>query len=156
MKAPTTKNTRSRGTAGSGTRTLLYIEDNRANIRLMEEIVALVTGMTIISARNVKAGLQLAEARHPDIVICDINLPDADGYEALQRLCTMEATRKTPVLALSANALPKDVEKAAKAGFDAYLIKPINVEQTVATIRNAVGDVPGNVIDFEERRSNGA
>ena len=144
------------GTTFLGTHTVLYIEDNLIAVRLMEEIVDLIAGLTMISSHDAITGLKLAEETHPDIVICDIRLPDVDGYEALARLRVMESTRETPVLALSANASPDDVKKATEAGFDAYLTKSIDIGQTVDTIRTAIDNVPDNVIDFAKYRSKGA
>ena len=122
----------------------------------MEKIVDLIAGLTMISAHDAITGLKPAEETHPDIVICDIRLPDVDGYESLARLSVMEATRETPVLALSANASPDDLKKVTEAGFDAYLTKPIDIDQTVDTIRTAIENVPDNVIDFAKYRSKGA
>ena len=80
-------------------------------------------------------GLELAKSKKPNLIILDINLPGMDGFEALKRLNALEETKSTPIIALSANATSKDIEKGIKAGFRKYLTKPILVEEVVDTIK---------------------
>lgn len=113
---------------------LLYVEDNPSNLRLMESIVDRIDGLTMLSAHSAELGLELALAHYPDVILLDINLPGLDGYKALSRLRSFPETRTTPVLALSALAMPKDVEKGLKAGFREYLTKPVKVEEVTAAL----------------------
>ena len=127
-----------KGLASGGTGTLLYIEDNPDNLKLMEMILSRVKGLAMISAHNAELGLELAESRKPDLIIMDIGLPGMSGIEALQRLKSMQSTSHIPVIALSANAMPKDIEKGLEAGFREYLTKPINVRKTLDVIERTL------------------
>lgn len=117
--------------------TVLYVEDNPANTRLMESIIEMVSGLSLITAHNAELGIELAQSTPPDLIIMDINLPGMDGYGALEKLQSLTQTKNIPVIALSANATPKDIEKGINAGFLKYLTKPIKVDELV----NAVKDV---------------
>lgn len=108
-------------------RTILYIEDNPANLRLVAQILGRQPHLRLLTAHNPGLGLELATARCPDLILLDINLPGMDGYQVLSILRTIEAVKKTPVIAISANAMPKDIELGFAAGFDAYITKPIDV-----------------------------
>ncbi|MDH5378638.1 MAG: response regulator, partial [Gammaproteobacteria bacterium] len=105
---------------------------------LMVKIVGRIPGYTLISASNAETGLELAAKELPQIVILDINLPGMDGFEALISLKSSAKTKHIPVLALSANAMPGDVEKGLKAGFVAYLTKPIDINEIENTIKRVV------------------
>ncbi len=122
--------------------TLLYVEDNPANLKLMEMIVARIPNLTMLTAHNAEMGLAIAADRKPDVVIMDINLPGMDGYAALKRLKADKATQKIPVVALSANATPHDIEKGEKAGFFRYLTKPVDVERLLKTVNEAMESAP--------------
>lgn len=113
---------------------ILYVEDNPANLKLVEKIVSRIRGVHLISAHNAELGLELALAHHPDAIILDINLPGMDGFEALAKLRSYPETRGTPVLALSALAMPRDIEKGLRAGFREYLTKPIRVKDVTAAL----------------------
>jgi signal transduction histidine kinase len=121
-------------------RTVLYIEDNPANLHLMRAILAQAKGLHLISAHNAELGLVAAETEGPDIILMDINLPGMNGIEALRMLRQQEATRGIPVIAVSAAAMQHDIDKAMTAGFDAYLTKPIDVAGCLATIREHIGN----------------
>jgi len=114
---------------------LLYVEDNLANVRLMESMLRLVPDLRVVSAFNGEQGLELAQSLHPDLIILDINLPGMDGYAVMQHLQAMESCRHVPVLALSANAMPSDIARGKAAGFADYLTKPIKVEEFVEAIQ---------------------
>jgi len=120
--------------------TMLYVEDNPANLRLMELIVERVEGLSMISAHNGELGMELARTHKPDIIILDINLPGMDGFEALQHLRTLPETRNTPVLALSAAATKRDVKKGMDAGFLHYLSKPMKIDEIVEAISAVIDD----------------
>ncbi len=119
---------------------LLYIEDNPANLELMEMIANGFVDLNLILARTAEEGLELAEQHIPDLVIMDINLPGLDGYEALRCLRDRDQTRHIPVIALSANAMAGDIEKGRAAGFFKYLTKPVKVGELIATIREVLGE----------------
>jgi CheY-like chemotaxis protein len=118
--------------------TVLYIEDNPANLELMQLIVKRIKGLSLISATDAETGIELAKNESPDLIILDINLPGMDGFEALEKLQGLEGTKEIPVIALSANAMPKEIEKGMEAGFRQYLTKPIKVEEVVSSVRNAL------------------
>lgn len=118
---------------------MLYVEDNPASLMLMERIVQRVDGLALISAHNAELALALAEARQPDLIVMDINLPGIDGVEAMKRLRANPKTRAIPVIALSASAMPTDIKRGLSAGFRDYLIKPIKVEEVLAAIKANAG-----------------
>ena len=122
--------------------TVLYVEDHAANVRLMERILWRTTDFSLITAPDAERGLHLARTHRPDIILMDINLPGMNGFEAFERLRTCEETRRIPVVALSANAMTDDIEKAAQAGFVDYLTKPFQVQELLALLKRCVG-APG-------------
>jgi len=117
----------------SGTRRVLYIEDNPSNTRLMEEVFRRFSNLHLETANEAFFGLYKARTSSPDLIILDINLPGMDGYEALSVLQRDPLTQAIPVVALSANAMPEDIIKGGKAGFDEYLTKPLDVDRLIAT-----------------------
>ena len=108
-------------------RTVLYIEDNPANLRLVTQLLGRLPNIHMWSAHEPKLGLELAAEHQPDLILLDINLPGMDGYEVLKILRQRDGTRDTSIIAISANAMPKDVEKGMEAGFDDYITKPIDI-----------------------------
>jgi signal transduction histidine kinase/CheY-like chemotaxis protein len=120
--------------------TVLCVEDNPANLRLIEALIARVPGTTLLTSEDTKTGLGMARARVPDVILMDINLPGMDGFEALAELKADPATAAIPVIALSANAMPADVERGRAAGFVRYLTKPINLDELLAALAVAVED----------------
>ncbi|MHA1598969.1 MAG: ATP-binding protein [Alphaproteobacteria bacterium] len=123
----------------SGDRLVLYVEDNPANQRLMEQIIDRIDGLKVMIAHTAELGIEMAEAHDPDLIILDINLPGIDGFEALKILQAKSQFARTPVLALSANAMARDIKKGKQAGFLDYLTKPIKIEPLVAAIEQALG-----------------
>ena len=117
---------------------MLYVEDNPANLKLMETLIDRMEGITMLSAHTGELGLELAEARKPDVIILDINLPGIDGFQALHRLKESETTRDIPVIALTANAMPSEVERGLDAGFHRYLTKPIRIHEVTAARESAL------------------
>ncbi len=115
-------------------RTLLYVEDNPANLELVERLIARRPDMRLLSAKEGSLGVQLARAHHPDVILMDINLPGISGIEALRILRDDPATAHIPVVALSANAMPRDIEKGLVAGFFRYLTKPIKINEFMDTL----------------------
>jgi PAS domain S-box-containing protein len=110
-------------------RTLLYVEDNRANMQLVEQLIARRPDMRLFGAEDAMRGISMAREYLPDLILLDINLPGISGWQALKILQEDTATRHIPVLALSANAMPRDIERGLAAGFFRYLTKPIRVAE---------------------------
>ncbi len=108
-------------------RTVLYVEDNTVNLKLMESILGSFQNLKLISASNAEEGIAKAKSHKPDVVLMDINLPGMDGFKALQTLKESAETNKIPVIAVTANAMVGDSEKAIEAGFYDYITKPIQV-----------------------------
>jgi len=108
---------------------VLYIEDNPANLKLVEEIVRFRPDLHLISAGDGPGGLALAHERHPDIILMDINLPGMSGYEVLAELRQDPQTAAIPTIALSANAMASDIERGMAAGFFRYLTKPVDIDK---------------------------
>jgi PAS domain S-box-containing protein len=113
--------------AATHKRTLLYVEDNPANLTLVEQLIARRTDLKLLTAVDGHLGIQLARAFQPDVILMDINLPGISGFGVLKILGVDPATSHIPVIALSANAVPRDIEKGIEAGFFRYLTKPIKV-----------------------------
>jgi PAS domain S-box-containing protein len=109
--------------------TLLYVEDNPANLALVEQLIARRGDLKLLTAVDGHLGIELARAYLPDVILMDINLPGISGYGALKILSEDPATAHIPVMALSANAVPRDIEKGLEAGFFRYLTKPIRVRE---------------------------
>ena len=114
--------------------TVLYIEDNPANLMLVEELIARRSDLRLLTATDAMAGIKLARLTLPDIILMDINLPGINGLQALQILAKDPLTSHIPVIAVSANAIPSDIEKGLEAGFFRYLTKPININIFMNTL----------------------
>jgi PAS domain S-box-containing protein len=113
---------------------LLCIEDNPVNLMLVEQLVALRPGIRLHTAKDGRSGVERAIATRPRAVLLDLQLPDIDGAEVLRRLRAEPTLAGTRVIALSANALPDDIERARRAGFDDYWTKPIHVDRFLAAL----------------------
>lgn len=113
---------------------VLYIEDNPANIRLVTKLFSKKPHVRLYTAHTPTLGLELAAIKIPDLILLDIQLPEMDGYEVLKKLQANSNTNNIPVIAISANAMPNDIQKAHKAGFNDYLTKPLNVAHFYKTI----------------------
>ena len=118
---------------------ILCIEDNPANLRLIERILARRADIRLLSASMPSLGLELARAHLPGLILLDINLPDMDGYAVMKCLQENPATRNIPVIAISANAMPKDLERGKAAGFADYLTKPLDVPRFTRIIDEMIG-----------------
>ncbi|HEV7477135.1 MAG TPA: ATP-binding protein [Burkholderiales bacterium] len=114
---------------GAALRTLLYVEDNPANLELVEQLIARRSDLRLLSAADGNVGVEYARAYLPDVILMDINLPGISGVEALRILRADPSTAHIPVIALSANAIPRDIDRGLEAGFFTYLTKPIKVNQ---------------------------
>jgi CheY-like chemotaxis protein len=114
---------------GAPLRTLLYVEDNPANLELVEQLIARRSDLRLLSAADAHLGIEFARAYLPQVILMDINLPGMGGLEAMQLLRSDPLTAHIPIIALSANAVPHDIEKGLAAGFFSYLTKPIKVDR---------------------------
>ncbi|GBL46821.1 signal transduction histidine kinase [Sulfuriferula multivorans] len=123
---------------GAALRTLLYVEDNRANMQLVEQLIARRPDMRLLSAEDGTRGIALARIHQPEVILMDINLPGINGIQALKLLREDPETAHIPVLAISANAMPRDIEKGLAAGFFRYLTKPIKVNEFMKTLDQAL------------------
>ncbi|MBI5297409.1 MAG: response regulator [Chloroflexi bacterium] len=114
---------------------VLYIEDNPDNMVLVKRALE-ARGYTLLEAVNGLSGVTMAETREIDLVLLDINLPDIDGYEVARRIRNSGKSRLTymPIIAITANALKGDAEKALAAGCDVYMSKPINIRELWARV----------------------
>ena len=118
--------------------TLLYVEDNIANLTLVESIMESRPEFFLLTARDGFAGVEQARLAQPDLILMDINLPGMNGMEALKILTNDSLTKHIPVIALSANAIPHDIEKGLAAGFFHYLTKPIRIDEFMSTLDTAL------------------
>src|SRR4051812_9428964 len=115
-------------------RTLLYVEDNPANMKLVEQLIARRPDLRLLTAVNGTVGIELARASQPAVILMDINLPGISGVEAMRVLRKDPATAHIPVLALSANAMRRDIQTSLDIGFFRYLTKPIKVNELMDTL----------------------
>ena len=122
----------------SAVRTLLYVEDNPANLMLVEQIIKDNPNIRMLSARDAYLGISLAREHLPDVILMDINLPGMSGIEALKILLVDPATKNIPVVALSANAISTDIERGLDAGFFRYLTKPIRINEFMKALDEAM------------------
>lgn len=125
-------------TIGLQPRLLLYVEDNPANLKLIEQLISRRPDLRLLSAQNGRDGINLARGYLPDVILMDINLPGISGTEAMKLIRQDPKTAHIPVVALSANAIPRDIEKGIEAGFFKYLTKPIKVDEFMATLNVAL------------------
>jgi len=123
---------------GTALRTLLYVEDNPANLKLVEQLIARRPDLRLLTAVNGNLGVELARSNRPEVILMDINLPGISGIQALKILREDPTTAHIPVLALSANALPIDTKRGLEAGFFRYLTKPIKVSEFMAALNVAL------------------
>jgi two-component system, cell cycle response regulator DivK len=114
---------------------VLYIEDNHDNMMLVQRALE-ARGYRLLKAMNGLSGLEVAENQDVDLILLDINLPDIDGYEVARRLrrSAKAALAHIPIIAITANALKGDAEKALDAGCDVYMSKPINIRELWARV----------------------
>jgi PAS domain S-box-containing protein len=138
--------------------TLLYVEDNPANMLLVEQIIGEHSHMRMLNACDGNIGIALARTHLPDVILMDIHLPGISGTQALKILRDDPVTKHIPVIALSANAMPRDIAKGLEAGFFRYLTKPIKVNELMNALDEALkfsepklaDNVVNNLIDINE------
>lgn len=114
---------------------VLVVEDNERNMKLFRDVLR-ASGYRTLEAVTGEGAVELAIEHGPDLVLMDIQLPDIDGVEALDRLRADERSASMPVLALTALAMEGDRERFLAAGFDGYLSKPVNIADFLATVKS--------------------
>lgn len=114
--------------------TVLYIEDNPSNLKLVSQILGRRPHIHLLTAHAPRLGVDLARTRSPDLILLDINMPDMDGYEVLRVIRSQAELERIPVIAVTANAAPKDIRRGLEAGFNDYVIKPIDVAKLLAVV----------------------
>lgn len=122
------------GAADMRLRTLLYVEDNPANLLLIKDLIARRPDVCLLSAKDGDSGVAMARASRPDVILMDINLPGINGVDALRILTLDPDTAHIPIIALSANAGPRDIARGLDVGFFRYLTKPIKVAEFLETL----------------------
>ena len=122
---------------------ILYIEDEPANLRLVQQLVNRLSSASLISAANGALGIEIAKKELPDLILLDVNLPGMDGYQVATRLKRLQATAGIPIVGLSANALQEDIDRGCEVGFVEYLTKPINVELLMDVLQKRLGEPNG-------------
>ncbi len=130
----------SQSTTGAGmvVHTLLYVEDNPANLKLVEQLISRHPDLRLYTAVDAMTGIELAHTMLPDVILMDINLPGVNGVEAMQILHEQPDTAHIPVIAVSANAMTSDINKGLEAGFFSYLTKPLKIKKFETIIRLAI------------------
>jgi PAS domain S-box-containing protein len=128
----------SRMLEGAALRTVLYVEDNPANLELVEQLLARRPELRLLAAADGTLGVEFARVYQPQVILMDINLPGINGLEAMRILRADPATAHIPVIALSANAVPRDIAAALEAGFLSYITKPIKVSQFMEALDAAL------------------
>jgi CheY-like chemotaxis protein len=131
--------TRDGATTGSTVHTVLYIEDNPANLRLIERLLGSRPDIRLITAMHGSSGLELAAKHHPDLILLDLNLPDMAGEEVQSRLLASEWLREVPLVIVSADASSKQSERHLGLGAAAYLTKPFDVKKLLGVIDHLLG-----------------
>ena len=106
---------------------VLYVEDNPSNLRLVSKIIKTRPDINLITAHTGRLGIDMAISHIPDLILLDINLPEIDGIEVLKLLKQNDITRNISVIAVTADAMPWQIEAGKDAGFDYYLTKPLDV-----------------------------
>jgi len=123
---------------GTPPRTVLYVEDNPANLELVEQLIARRPDLQLLGAADGDLGVEFARNYQPAVILMDLNLPGMNGIEAMSKLRADPLTAHIPIIAVSANAVPRDIEKALQAGFLNYLTKPIKVNQFMDALDTAL------------------
>jgi len=121
--------------------TVLYVEDNPANMLFMESVFERFSNLRLITAKNAETGVVLAQSEQPDMIILDIALPGMSGTDAVAQLRQQTDFEAKPIIALSANAMAVDIKAGLDAGFDAYLTKPLNISLLMKELQKVFGEV---------------
>jgi CheY-like chemotaxis protein len=121
-------------------RTIVYIEDNLSNLKLVERLLDRLPNVRLIPAMQGNLGIELVRQHHPDLILLDLHLPDLHGREVLEQLKHDPTTATIPVIVLSADATPTQLERLLAAGAAGYLTKPIDVQSLLNTVRSSTPD----------------
>lgn len=124
--------------AGEVSETVLYIEDNPTNLRLVQKILAKHGGVELLAAHTPELGIELALSHRPALILLDINLPGMDGYQVLERFKAEASLKDTPVIAITANAMKHDMARGEAAGFTDYLTKPFEIQDFLDRIERCL------------------
>ena len=122
--------------------TVLIVEDNEKNMKLVRDVLK-HNGYEVLEAVNATAGLKVARDERPDLILMDIQLPDINGITALKMIRADERIAGTPVVAVSASAMPDEQQKIVASGFDSYITKPINMKVFLETVERLAGKPKG-------------
>lgn len=117
-------------------KTIVYIEDNPANLRLVTSLLARFSNINMLTAPEPGLGIEMARIHRPDLVLLDINLPNMNGFDVYQHLQKLPETAGIPVVAISANANPSEIAKATDMGFKYYIAKPIDIHELLLAIKD--------------------
>jgi len=131
---------------GAPQRTLLYVEDNPANMKLVEQIIERCPDLRLVTAANGTLGVELARAIQPTVILMDINLPGISGIQVLKILSEDPTTAHIPIVALSANAMPRDIAMGLAVGFFRYLTKPIKIKEFMDTLNETLEFAENNKV----------
>ena len=126
----------------SKNRTVLYVEDNLSNLKLIERLLARRPGVRLLSAMQGRLCLDLSREHHPDLILLDLHLPDMAGDEVLRRLQESPETRQIPVVVVSADATARQIERLRADGARDYLTKPVDVKKFLAVVDDILGEGP--------------
>jgi two-component system CheB/CheR fusion protein len=122
--------------------TVLYVEDNLINLHLMEKIFSVrLEDIRLITASSAETGIEMIQKENPDLILMDINLPGMSGIEALKELHRMNPLFNTPVIAVSADAIQKDIDRTIRTGFTDYITKPFKVDEIVSLIIHQLNSI---------------
>jgi CheY-like chemotaxis protein len=132
---------------------VLYVEDNIANVRLMERVLSRRPALKLLTSSDGRSGLAHALSAHPDVVLLDLHLPDLSGDEVLRQIHAEPALRETPVIVLSADATPGQVRRLLAAGAAAYLTKPFNIHEVLSVLDRLLSrrTAPAPIVQESER-----
>ncbi|MCU7834357.1 MAG: response regulator [gamma proteobacterium symbiont of Taylorina sp.] len=133
---------------------ILYIEDNKSNLSLMESIIFTRDDIELLNAPSGELGVELAIAHQPDLILMDINLPGIDGYEAATKLAENFQTKAIPIVALTANAMKCDIEKSKKFGFTTHISKPLDIQEFFKIVDKILGINRESVQNSERSNNN--
>lgn len=123
-------------------RKVLYIEDNPSNLKLVTQLLGRRPDIELLAASTPVQGIALALAGAPELILLDINMPDMNGYQVLELLKQESKLKNVPVIAVTANAMPRDVERGMAAGFAEYLTKPLDITRFMNTIDRHLNSSP--------------
>ena len=120
-------------------KTVLYVEDNPANLDLVVRFLAQYPEIEVVSAMSAEDGMDILNQQLPDLILLDINLPGMDGYQMLEQIKQIDQAKHIPVVALTANVMMQDIEEGFSSGFDDYLTKPIDMKIFRSTVLDQLG-----------------